>query len=120
MEMRNDLSKTKNIALMNQKGKQQCRLRYVAFGIVLSLSLMWSRECNAEVCAFITNSSNNTISVIRTSDDTVVSTFNTGSGPIGITPDGDYLYVTNSGDRTVSAIRTSKKITIVPFLENPL
>jgi len=51
----------------------------------------------------------NSVSVIRTSDDKVVGTIPVGRYPWGVaaTPDGRFIYVTNSDDATVSVIRTS-------------
>lgn len=48
----------------------------------------------------------NTLSVIQTSDNTVVGSIPTGSGPglVAVTPSGDYLYVTNYSGNTVSVI----------------
>ena len=52
---------------------------------------------------------NGTVSVIQTSDNTVVATVDVGSEPFGVavTPDGSHAYVTNSDDGTVSVIQTS-------------
>lgn len=85
------------------------RRTLIILSTVLSFSLMWSMKCNAEVCAFIPNSDNDSVSVIRVSDNTVIATFNTGDEPRGIdaTSDGSHLYITNHGDDTVSVIRTS-------------
>jgi len=58
---------------------------------------------------YVTNSQDNTVSVIRTSDNTVTDTITVGNKPtkLAITPDGNYLYVINSFDRTISMIQTS-------------
>jgi YVTN family beta-propeller protein len=57
----------------------------------------------------VANNLNDTVSVIRTSDNSVTATIEVGDGPRGaaITPDGDNVYVTNNLDGTVSVIRTS-------------
>jgi YVTN family beta-propeller protein len=59
--------------------------------------------------AYISNYGDNTVSVIDTSDNTVVATVPVGSGPFGVAvnPDGTRAYVTNIGDNTVSVIDTS-------------
>jgi len=58
---------------------------------------------------YVSNTSDNTVSVIRTSDKTVIDTVKVGTRPIGIevTPDGNYVYVAVSRDNSVSVIRTS-------------
>ena len=58
--------------------------------------------------AYVTNSFDNSVSVVRTSDKTVTTTIDVGDWPygVGISPDGEYVYVTNGGDNTVSVIRT--------------
>jgi YVTN family beta-propeller protein len=58
---------------------------------------------------YVTNNSDNTVSVIRTSDSTVTATIGVGQGPWGvdITNSGDNVYVVNNSDSTVSVIRTS-------------
>lgn len=82
-------------------------------GSILSIlaltSLIYSCFSNAEPFAYITNSGTNTVSEIRTSDNTVTATVNVGSFPIGVSvsPDGTKVYVSNSGDNTLSVIRTS-------------
>lgn len=65
--------------------------------------------------AYVINNASNSISVIRSSDNTVVSTI-TGvglNGPINlaITPDGNYIYVTNSLTG-VSVIRRSDNVLV--------
>ena len=62
----------------------------------------------AAIYAYVSNSFDNTVSVIRTSDSTVISTVAVGDWPYGVavSPDGEYVYVSNSGDDTVSVIRT--------------
>jgi YVTN family beta-propeller protein len=59
--------------------------------------------------AYITNSGDNTVSVIDTGTNTVVGTIAVGSGPCGaaVTPDGGKVYVANSVDNTVSVIDTA-------------
>jgi YVTN family beta-propeller protein len=59
--------------------------------------------------AYVTNEFSNNVSVIRTSDNTVVATVAVGNTPVGVavTPDGAFAYVTNAGSNNVSVIRTS-------------
>ena len=57
--------------------------------------------------AYITNSGSNTVSVIDTATNTVVSTIPVGISPggVAVTPDGSKVYVTNFLSNTVSVIR---------------
>jgi len=58
---------------------------------------------------YVSNTRENTVSVIRTSDNTVIATVKVGTRPIGleVTTDGNYLYVAASRDNSVSVIRTT-------------
>jgi len=60
---------------------------------------------------YVTNSGDNTVSVVDVSDKKVSHIVQVGASPYGIAvqPDNDYMYVANTGDNTVSAIRTSNK-----------
>lgn len=62
--------------------------------------------------AYVTNSDNNTITVINTATKTLVATTQVGAGPFGvaITPNGDYAYVTNDVSNTVSVVSNSTAI----------
>jgi YVTN family beta-propeller protein len=61
--------------------------------------------------AYVTNNSDNTVSVIATATRTVVATVPVGMAPdwVAVTPDGKHAYVVNSGSSTVavSVIRTA-------------
>ena len=59
--------------------------------------------------AYITNSSDNTVSVIATASNTVAATIPVGSFPTGVavSPDGSTVYVANAADNTVSVIATA-------------
>jgi len=58
------------------------------------------------------NTGNGTVSVIRTSDNTVVATIHGFSGPfaIAITPNGRYAYVTNFGSNNFAPIGTTVSV----------
>jgi YVTN family beta-propeller protein len=62
---------------------------------------------------YVANEQDNSVSVISTSDDTIVATITVGVRPFGvaITPNGQFVYVTNSGNflgsDTVSVIATA-------------
>ena len=91
--------------------------------IMISFVLMHPDRGNAEVLAFIPNSFNDSISVIRVADHTVIRTFNTGDEPqaLAATPDGNYVCVANNGDHTVSVIRASDNtiVNTVPVGTSP-
>ena len=59
--------------------------------------------------AYITNSWDNTVSVINTTTNTVIATIPVGNFPYGatVTPDGTKVYVTNYNGNTVSVINTA-------------
>ncbi len=56
----------------------------------------------------------NTVSVIKTSNNTVVKRVRVGGGPSGvaITPNGSDAYVTNGDSNTVSVIKTSTNMVV--------
>ena len=58
---------------------------------------------------YAANFDDDTVSVIRASDNTVVDTVDVGDGPqgISITQGGNFVYVANTGDDTVFVIRVS-------------
>jgi YVTN family beta-propeller protein len=60
--------------------------------------------------AYVANKNSDTVSVIDTATNTVITNFGTGSSnPFGvaITPNGNFAYVTNNGSNIVSVIDTS-------------
>ncbi len=58
---------------------------------------------------YVANSQSGNVSIIQTSDKTVIDTIDVGSLPFGVavTPDGSHVYVANCGSNTVSVIQTS-------------
>jgi len=70
--------------------------------------VLLSFECYAATYAYVSNSGDDTVSVISTSDNTVTDTVEVGDTPWGVAvnPIGDYVYVTNKLDATVSVIST--------------
>jgi len=64
--------------------------------------------------AYVSDYCNSTVSVIRTSDRTVIDTITVGNEPTGIsmTPVGAYAYVSNFDSGTVSIIQTSNNTVI--------
>jgi len=68
---------------------------------------------------YVVNSGNGTVSVIQTSDNTVVATVDVGSPTpplpprgIAVTPDGKFVYVANPSDNNVSVIQTSNNMVV--------
>jgi YVTN family beta-propeller protein len=59
--------------------------------------------------AYITNSGSNTVSVIATASNSVISIVPVGNTPLGVavTPNGGTVYVANDGSNSVSAISTA-------------
>ena len=74
--------------------------------------------------AYITNSGDNTVSVIDTTSSTVTATLTVGNSPFGVavTPDGSTVYVGNRSDNTVSVIDTaSNTVTAtIPGFSDPI
>ena len=97
------------------------------------LSIIWlfllsisPGETQAQTRAYVTNSQDNTVSVIDTATNTVVATVPVGTNPYGIaiTPDGTRAYVANSGAidyNAVSVIDTATNTVIahIPAGETP-
>jgi YVTN family beta-propeller protein len=78
--------------------------------------------------AYITNSGDNTVSVIDTASNTVIATIPVGRNPFGVavTPDGAKIYITNRGSfqefsDTVSVIEAASNTvtTIIPIGRSP-
>ena len=73
--------------------------------------------------AYVTNQGSNTVSVVSTSSDSVVSTISVGTDPdgIAITPNGQYAYVANYNSNSVSVISTSSNsvVATIPIGTNP-
>lgn len=70
----------------------------------------FSTNCYAEAFAYIPNSGDDTLSVIKVLDNTVSAPITLGGSPFGVAANPsneDYVYVTNSNDNTVSVISVS-------------
>lgn len=76
--------------------------------ILLALLMLVSGVC-ASPYAYITNSKDDTVSVIDTENNTITATIPVGSFPYGVvvSPDGKKAYVTNEFSDTVSVINTT-------------
>ena len=86
-----------------KRGMRICLIFVVVFCLPLSGRLY------AAAYLYISNSSEDTLSVISNLDNVVIDTVEVGRGPMGVafTPDGEYVYVANSTDGTVSIISTT-------------
>jgi len=86
-----------------QKG---CGIRKLAFA--LSLACLFAPASARAQNAYITNSRDNTVSVIDTATNTVVgSPITVGGQPFGVAVTSNKVYVTNINDGTISVIDTA-------------
>ncbi|MCO5384235.1 MAG: PKD domain-containing protein [Methanosarcina barkeri] len=85
-----------------------------AFGIPVLVLLMLVNITGAVPFAYITNSANDTVSVIDMATNNVTTTVPVGSGPggVAVTSDEKMVYVANSNDGTVSVIDTGTNTVI--------
>ena len=83
-------------------------------GITVLGFLMLVSLAGAVPYAYITNSGDDTISVINTALDKVIAIVDVGDSPYGVavTPDGTKVYVTNDYSNTVSVIDTATNTVI--------
>src|SRR4030043_2278583 len=65
------------------------------------------RNCYAEAFAYIPNSGDNNLSVIKILDRSDQGVINVGANPYGVAMGEEYLYVSNTSDGTVSVINLS-------------
>ena len=68
--------------------------------------LLTSAPVLASGFAYISNAADNSLSIINTNSNTVVSTVVVGTGPFGVAvvPDGKTVYTANLYDNTISVI----------------
>jgi YVTN family beta-propeller protein len=80
----------------------------LAIAAFVAVCLLTSARALAQN-AYITNSGDNTVSVIDTTSNTVTATIGVGINPFGVavTRDGRKVYVTNGSDNTVSVLSTA-------------
>ena len=67
---------------------------------------------------YVPNYTNHTVSVVQTSNNTVIATPAVGASPhdISISPDGNYVFATNNIGKTISVIRTSDNLVVKTLL----
>ncbi len=84
-----------------------CR-RLLQIFFLLILVLLWqlstSSDCQAAAFAYIPNSGDNTVYIIKVRGSSHQGTLNVGAGPYGMAPGNDNLFLSNSLDNTVSVI----------------
>lgn len=71
------------------------------------IQLSITKKCYADAFAYIPNGVDNTVSIIKVSDNSLTADITVGAGPFGIAASEEYLYVTNQSDGTVSIISES-------------
>ena len=73
-----------------------------------------ANRIHAQSLAYVTHPSDNTVSVINTESNTVITSIPVGDGPLAValTPDGTLAYIANQTDSTVSVIDTASKTVI--------
>jgi YVTN family beta-propeller protein len=77
--------------------------------LILGILFFLGAETDAGTTAFVSNRSENTLSIIDISGGTLLQTVTTGRGPQGLalSPDGQYLYIAQSLDDAVLVLSTS-------------
>jgi len=93
----------KKLFIKNSK-KKHC-IMPVLFSLVFMLISM----LGLTQTAYITNTRDNTVSVIDIATNTVVDTINVGTNPkaVSVSPDGSKVYFTNTDDHTVGIINSA-------------
>jgi YVTN family beta-propeller protein len=86
-----------------------CRSIQILF--ILIPALLWqlsiSKECQGAAFAYIPNSGDNNVSIIKIRDNSEQGTVDVGTGPYGVALGKEYLFLSNSSDNTVSVISMS-------------
>ncbi len=76
-------------------------------GLAILSQMPSPRNCYAGAYAYIPNSGDNNLSVIKVFDRSDQGVINVGANPYGIASGDEYLYVSNTSDNTVSVISLS-------------
>src|ERR1044072_2664410 len=81
--------------------------------LALFLVVFGASAALAQTRGYVTNSGNNTVSVIDTATNTVVATIPVGSPQgIAVTPNGAFAYVANADSNTVSVISAASNTVV--------
>jgi YVTN family beta-propeller protein len=85
--------------------------RSIQILFILIPALLWqlsiSKECQGAAYAYIPNSGDNSLSIIKVRGSSHQGIVNVGAGPYGVAPGNEYLVLSNSLDNTVSVISMS-------------
>jgi len=85
--------------------------RSIQILFILIPALLWqlsiSKECQGAAFAYIPNSGDNNVSIIKVRDSSHQGTVNVGTGPYGVALGKEYSFLSNSSDNTVSVISMS-------------
>jgi YVTN family beta-propeller protein len=104
--------------------KKTAAIVWILLFAMIILAAMHPMTTQAEPFAYITNSGDNTVSVIDTATNAVTATIAVGGYPFGVAvhPDGATIYVTNTEDATVSVIdaATNKVTATIPVGGGPV
>jgi YVTN family beta-propeller protein len=75
----------------------------------------------AEPWVYVTNNRSDSLSIISTATDEVLTTIRVGKEPheVAITPDGNRVLVCNAQDNTVSVIDSNVQVAIIPTERYP-
>src|SRR5262245_54268443 len=109
-----DVTGNLNTTVGDTTADRRSENRHTASGAVeTEAAMMPMIQCPA-MLAYIANLDSNDVSVIDTSNDTVLATVPVGSAPFGVAvkPDGTRVYVTTDSDNTVSVIDTSNNTVV--------
>ncbi len=89
-----------------QYPRQKISVLQSVVGSVFFLLAAATNHVTAQPFAYITNTTANTVTVINTANNLVVTTIPVGTGPFGVAvkPDGSRVYIANSGSGSVSII----------------
>jgi YVTN family beta-propeller protein len=105
----------KIVSLISLDGKgllhKMISRRSIQILFILIPALLWqlslSRECRGAAFAYIPNSGDNNVSIIKVRGNSDQGTVNVGAGPYGVALGNEYLFLSNSSDNTVSVISMS-------------
>jgi YVTN family beta-propeller protein len=95
------------------------------FAIAMAGQLFFTANCYAEAFAYIPNSGDNDLYIVKVLDNTIIDKDNPvalGNGPFGVAANltnQDYVYVTNSVDDTASVISVSYNTVVQTLTVGP-